>query len=73
MSTPVIHVTPHDFGTERMWLEHLDPIARQHGIDQPKALHVDQGDPAAHHLIGPDGVILATVRTDRPACPTCGR
>jgi hypothetical protein len=70
---PVIHTTPAELATERFWHEHLVPIAATHGLPEPIGLKLDAGDPAAHLMLAPDGQVLAIVRTDRPACPTCGR
>jgi hypothetical protein len=70
---PVIHATAEEMGTERFWQEHLAPITAAHGLPEPDGLRLDAGDPGAHLLLHPDGRVLAVVRTDRPACPTCGR
>lgn len=69
----IIQTTAEELGTDRFWIEHIDPIARAHGLPEPVQLTVDAGDPGSHLLLGPDGRILAIVRTDRPACPRCGR
>ena len=73
MTVQTIHGTPEELATDQFWAERLEPITRAHGLEPPTALDIDQGDPGAHLLKGPDGQILAVVRTDRPACPTCGR
>jgi hypothetical protein len=70
---PVIHTTEAELATERFWFEHLTPITAAHGLPAPNQMTRDAGDPAAHLLLAPDGRVLAIVRTDRPACPTCGR
>lgn len=73
MAVPTVHVTPAEFSTERMWIEKLAPITRARGLSDPTELEIDNGDPGAHMLRAPDGELLAIVRTDRPACPACGR
>jgi hypothetical protein len=70
---PVIHTTVAELATERFWSEHLAPITAAHGLPEPTEMKLDTGDPGAHQLLAPDGTLLAIVRTDRPACPTCGR
>jgi len=70
---PVIHTTKAELATDRFWIEHLEPITRAHGVPAPTELHRDPGDDAVHLLRHSDGRLLAVVRTDRPACPTCGR
>lgn len=70
---PVIHCTPEELATERFWHEHLAPITAAHGLPEPTELKIDTDDPGAHQLLAPDGHLLAVVRTDRPACPACGR
>ncbi|MET0419311.1 MAG: hypothetical protein ABW022_25135 [Actinoplanes sp.] len=71
--TPVIHCTAEEMATERFWHEHLVPITAARGLPDPDQLQHDQGDPAQHLLLDPDGNLLAVVRTDRPACSKCGR
>jgi len=70
---PVIHTTEAELATERFWNEYLVPITAELELPEPTELKIDQGDPAARLLLAPDGRLLAIVRTDRPACPTCGR
>lgn len=70
---PVVHTTAAELETERFWAERLAPITSAHGLPAPTQMQRDQSDPGAHLLLGPDGALLAVVRTDRPACPTCGR
>lgn len=70
---PVIHTTQAELETEQFWAEHLAPITSAHGLPAPTEMRRDGGDPGAHQLLAPDGRLLAIVRTDRPACPTCGR
>ena len=70
---PVIHTTEAELATDRFWFEHLAPITAAHGLPEPDRMIRDAGDPSAHLLRAPDGQLLAIVRTDRPACPTCGR
>lgn len=72
-SIPVIHTTRVELATDRFWAEQLAPIASVHGLPAPTEMKQDGGDPDAHLLLAPDGALLAVVRTDRPACPTCGR
>ena len=70
---PVIHATDDEIATDRFWHEHLAPITAAHGLPEPTEMSIDQQDPAARLLLAPDGRLLAVVRTDRPACPTCNR
>lgn len=70
---PVIHTTEAELATDRFWLEHLTPITEARGLPSPNQMTKDAGDPSAHLLLAPDGELLAIVRTDRPACPTCHR
>lgn len=70
---PVIHATPAELVAEQFWAERLAPITAAHGLPAPTEMQRDAGDPGAHLLLAPDGRLLAIVRTDRPACPTCGR
>jgi hypothetical protein len=69
---PTIHITPEELKTDRFWHEKLAPIAAAHGLPEPIEMANDQSNPAQHLLLAPDGRLLAVVRTDRPACPTCG-
>lgn len=70
---PVIHTTAAELETERFWAERLAPVTAEHGLLAPTEMKRDGGDPGAHLLLAPGGQLLAIVRTDRPACPTCGR
>lgn len=69
---PTIHTTKAELATDRFWFERLAPITAAHGLPEPKEMTVDQSNPEVHLLKAPDGQLLAVVRTDRPACPTCG-
>jgi len=73
LDIPVIHTTPAELATDRFWAEHLAPVTAAHGLPAPTEMQRDKDDPGAHLLLGPDGRLLAVVRTDRPACSTCGR
>jgi hypothetical protein len=73
IDVPTIHTTAAELATDRFWHEKLAPIAAAHGLPEPTEMTVDQKVPGTHMLLGPDGTLLAVVRTDRPACPTCGR
>jgi hypothetical protein len=70
---PVIHTTQAELSTDQFWAEHLAPITSAHGLPAPTEMQRDASDPGTHLLLAPDGQLLATVRVDRPACPTCGR
>ncbi len=72
-SIPVIHTTEAELATDRFWFEHLVPITAAHGLPAPDQMTKDVKDPGTHLLLAPDGQLLAIVRTDRPACPTCRR
>jgi DNA-binding CsgD family transcriptional regulator len=63
-TTPTVHVTAAEFATERFWAEHVDPVAREHGIEA-RGLNLDPGDPAQYLLKDDDGRLLLVVRTDR--------
>jgi hypothetical protein len=70
---PTIHCTKAELATDRFWFEKLAPITAAHGLPAPDQMTRDVKDPEAHLLLAPDGQLLAVVRTDRPACPACGR
>jgi hypothetical protein len=70
---PTLHVTPAELATERFWAERLAPITAAAGLPAPTQMTRDAQDPAAHLLLAPTGELLAVVRTDRPACSSCGR
>lgn len=64
MTEPVvIHATSAELATELFWALHIDPVAREHGMDQPTTL--DARDPGRHLLKHPDGRLLLIVITDR--------
>jgi hypothetical protein len=70
---PTIHCTKAELAAEEFWAQHLDPIARAHGIAQPTTLNNGwPSDPDRHELRANDGRLLAVVLT-RPNCPACGR
>jgi hypothetical protein len=58
-----IHATRTELGTESFWALHIDPVARQHGMEQPTQL--DARDHGRHLLKHPDGRLLLIVITDR--------
>jgi hypothetical protein len=59
----VIHATSAELNTELFWALHIDPVAREHGMQQPTEL--DARDPGRHLLRHPDGRLLLIVITDR--------
>jgi hypothetical protein len=59
----VIHATRAELGTELFWTLHVDPVARQHGMERPTEL--DARDPGRHLLKHPDGRLLLIVFTER--------
>lgn len=73
MTVPTIHCTRDELATERFWVEKLSPITRAAGLPDPTEMLRDAHDPEVHMLRSATGELLAVVRTDRPACPTCGR
>lgn len=64
MSEPiVIHA---ELGTEAFWVLHVDPVAREHGLENPTQLRrVDAYDHVLEHP--DDGHLVLIVRTDREA------
>jgi len=72
MSVPTIHTTEAELATERFWHEKLAPITAAQGLPEPTQLTIDTQVPGTRMLLAPDGQLLAVIRTDRPACPTCG-
>lgn len=62
---PVIRTTLAEFRTERFWAEHIDPVARAHGIPDYEGTYIDPGDRDQHLLKGRDGELLLVVRTDQ--------
>jgi hypothetical protein len=58
----VIHATRAELATELFWTLHIDPVAREHGMEQPTTL--DARDPGRHLLTHPDGRLLLIVITD---------
>lgn len=59
----VIHATLAELHTELFWSLHIDPVAREHGMEQP--MELDGHDPGRHLLKHPDGRLLLIVFTDR--------
>lgn len=64
MSEPItIHATKAELASELFWALHVDPVAREHGMEPPTQMrHVETGVHQLHH---PDGRLLLIVRTDR--------
>jgi len=67
VSEPVIiHATSAELNTELFWVLHVDPVAREHGLEPPGTLRrVDQHDHVLEHP--DDGYLVLIVRTDREA------
>lgn len=64
MSEPtVIHATRAELATELFWTLHIDPVAREHGMEPPTEMRNIDID--VHQLHHPDGRLLLIVRTDR--------
>jgi hypothetical protein len=61
----VIHATRAELGTKLFWALHIDPVARQYGMDPPEQIANGwPDDPDTHMLKHPDGRLLLIIRTD---------
>lgn len=58
-----IHASRAELHTELFWALHIDPVAREHGMEPPTQML--QADLDVHQLHHPDGRLLLIVRTDR--------
>ena len=67
MSDPVIiHCTTAELNTELFWVLHVDPVAREHGLEKPAELRrVGETDHVLDHP--DDGHLVLIVRTDEGA------
>ncbi|MFC7276241.1 hypothetical protein ACFQS1_19790 [Paractinoplanes rhizophilus] len=59
----VIHASPADLASELFWTLHIDPVAREYGIECPTALR--RVLPDDHVLERPNGELVLIVRVDR--------
>lgn len=68
MNEPVIiHATEAELVTELFWVLHIDPIAREHGIEKPAQLRrVDLTDHVLEHP--DDSHLVLIVRTSGEVC-----